>query len=78
MKNVTVLADGMGGARFTRWLLAHLAVVAPEATVTVIVNTGDDMWLDGLRICPHLDTVMYTLGAGINEEQGWGRPDESR
>ncbi|WP_104083489.1 2-phospho-L-lactate transferase [Cryobacterium sp. Y11] len=78
MKNVTVLAGGIGGARFTRGLLAQLAVVAPEASVTVIVNTGDDMWLDGLRICPDLDTVMYTLGGGINEEQGWGRPDESR
>ena len=78
MKHVTVLAGGVGGARFTRGLLAHLAVVAPKATVTVIVNTGDDMWLDGLRICPDLDTVMYTLGGGINEEQGWGRPDETR
>ncbi|TFD64369.1 2-phospho-L-lactate transferase [Cryobacterium ruanii] len=78
MRNVTVLAGGVGGARFTRGLLAHLAVAAPDATVTVIVNTGDDMWLDGLRICPDLDTVMYTLGGGINEEQGWGRPDESR
>ena len=78
MKNITVLAGGVGGARFTRGLLAHLAVVAPGAAVTVIVNTGDDLWLDGLRICPDLDTVMYTLGGGINEEQGWGRPDETR
>lgn len=78
MTSVTVLAGGVGGARFTRGLLAHLAVAAPDAAVTVIVNTGDDMWLDGLRICPDLDTVMYTLGGGINEEQGWGRPDESR
>jgi LPPG:FO 2-phospho-L-lactate transferase len=78
MKNVTVLAGGVGGARFTQGLLAHLTDVAPEAVVTVIVNTGDDMWLDGLRICPDLDTVMYTLGGGINAEQGWGRPDESR
>ena len=78
MKSVTVLAGGVGGARFTRGLLAHLAVAAPDAAVTVIVNTGDDMWLDGLRICPDLDTVMYTLGGGINEEQGWGRPAETR
>ena len=78
MRNVTVLAGGVGGARFTRGLLAHLAAVAPDAAVTVIVNTGDDMWLDGLRICPDLDTVMYTLGGGINEEQGWGRPEETR
>lgn len=80
MKNVTVLAGGVGGARFTRGLLAHLAQTHPaaETAVTMVVNTGDDMWLDGLRICPDLDTVMYTLGGGINEEQGWGRPDESR
>ncbi|KFF58662.1 2-phospho-L-lactate transferase [Cryobacterium sp. MLB-32] len=78
MKNITVLAGGVGGARFTRGLLAHLARTDPGAAVTVVVNTGDDMWLDGLRICPDLDTVMYTLGGGINEEQGWGRPDESR
>ena len=78
MKNVTVLAGGVGGARFTRGLLAHLADAHPEAEVTVVVNTGDDMWLDGLRICPDLDTVMYTLGGGINEDQGWGRPDETR
>ncbi|TFD63251.1 2-phospho-L-lactate transferase [Cryobacterium suzukii] len=78
MRNVTVLAGGVGGARFTRGLLAHLATAAPDAAVTVIVNTGDDLWLDGLRICPDLDTVMYTLGGGINEEQGWGRPEETR
>ena len=74
---VTVLAGGVGGARFTRGLLAELAATRPEASVTVVVNTGDDMWLDGLRICPDLDTVMYTLGGGIHEEQGWGRPNET-
>ena len=47
------------------------------AQVTVIGNTGDDITLFGLRVCPDLDTVMYTLGGGINEEQGWGRADES-
>jgi 2-phospho-L-lactate transferase len=75
MTRVTVLAGGVGGARFTRGLLQHLGT---DAEITVIVNTGDDMWLDGLRICPDLDTVMYTLGGGISEEQGWGRADESR
>ncbi|HEV7566859.1 MAG TPA: 2-phospho-L-lactate transferase CofD family protein, partial [Microbacteriaceae bacterium] len=85
MKNVTVLAGGVGGARFTRGLLAHLAQAHPSdagegssVAVTVVVNTGDDMWLNGLRVCPDLDTVMYTLGGGIAEDQGWGRPNESR
>lgn len=84
LQRVTVLAGGVGGARFTRGLLAHLKDAHPDGAggsrvaVTVVVNTGDDMTLDGLRICPDLDTVMYTLGGGISEEQGWGRDDESR
>lgn len=43
----------------------------------MIGNTGDDIHLFGLKVCPDLDTVMYTLGGGIDEEQGWGRTDES-
>jgi LPPG:FO 2-phospho-L-lactate transferase len=41
------------------------------------VNTGDDITLHGLRICPDLDSVMYTLGGGIDAERGWGRAEES-
>jgi LPPG:FO 2-phospho-L-lactate transferase len=70
---ITVLAGGIGAARFLRGLLA----AAPEATITVIGNTGDDITLFGLRVCPDLDSVMYTLGGGSDEEQGWGRADES-
>ncbi|WP_019629141.1 2-phospho-L-lactate transferase [Actinomadura atramentaria] len=66
-------AGGIGGARFLR----GLRKAAPEAEITVIGNTGDDISLFGLRVCPDLDTVMYTLGGGINEEQGWGRADET-
>jgi LPPG:FO 2-phospho-L-lactate transferase len=47
-----------------------------DASVTVVVNTADDVTLHGLRVCPDLDTVMYTLGGGIHEKQGWGREDE--
>ena len=70
---IVVLAGGIGGARFLRGLLR----AAPGADVTVIGNTGDDITLFGLRVCPDLDTVMYTLGGGINEDQGWGRADET-
>src|SRR5258708_11733427 len=70
---ITALAGGVGGARFLRGLIA----AAPDAEITVIGNIGDDMTLHGLRICPDLDTVMYTLGGGIHEGQGWGRADES-
>jgi len=50
---------------------------APDAALTVIVNTGDDITLYGLRICPDLDTVMYTLGGAIDEDRGWGRAGET-
>jgi LPPG:FO 2-phospho-L-lactate transferase len=71
---ITVLSGGVGGARFTRGLRA----LAPDADITVVANTGDDMWLHGVRVCPDLDTLMYTLGGAVHEEQGWGRRDESR
>ena len=70
---ITLLAGGVGGARFVRGLL----LAAPDADITVIGNTGDDISLFGLHVSPDLDTVMYTLGGGISEEQGWGRSDES-
>jgi LPPG:FO 2-phospho-L-lactate transferase len=70
---IVALAGGIGGARFLRGLIQ----AAPEAEITVIGNTGDDISLFGLRICPDLDTVMYTLGGGINEDQGWGRTGET-
>lgn len=70
---IVVLAGGIGGARFLRGLQSAV----PDADITVIGNTGDDIHLFGLKVCPDLDTVMYTLGGGINEDQGWGRTDES-
>ena len=70
---ITVLAGGVGAARFLRGLRATV----PEADITVIGNTGDDFTPFGLHVCPDLDTVMYTLGGGISEEQGWGRAGES-
>ncbi|MGC3994676.1 MAG: 2-phospho-L-lactate transferase [Propionicimonas sp.] len=73
-RRIVVLSGGVGGARFIRGLLAHLT--GADAAVTVVVNTGDDLWLHGLRICPDLDTLVYTLGGGIDEERGWGRRDE--
>ena len=70
---VTALAGGIGGARFLRGLRSAL----PDADITVIGNTGDDIWVHGLRVCPDLDTVMYTLGGGISAERGWGREGET-
>jgi LPPG:FO 2-phospho-L-lactate transferase len=77
-----VLSGGMGGAKFLQGLLHGIATgrlpgVAADAEVTVVANTADDLWVHGLKVCPDLDTVMYTLGDGIDPERGWGRRDET-
>jgi LPPG:FO 2-phospho-L-lactate transferase len=82
MHQITVLSGGVGGATFLRGLLhgvrrGLLPGVDTDAEVTVVANTADDLWLHGLKICPDLDTVMYTLGDGIDLERGWGRRDET-
>jgi LPPG:FO 2-phospho-L-lactate transferase len=73
VQRITALAGGIGGARFLRGLKR----AAPEAEVTVIGNTADDITLHGLHVSPDLDTVMYTLGGGIDEGRGWGRAEET-
>ncbi len=70
---IVIVAGGVGGARF----LLGVRAAAPDADITAVVNTGDDVTLHGLRICPDLDSVMYTLGDGIDPVRGWGRRDES-
>lgn len=73
MLRITALAGGIGGARFLRGLQRAV----PAAEITVLGNTADDITLHGLHISPDLDTVMYTLGGGIHEGQGWGRAGET-
>jgi LPPG:FO 2-phospho-L-lactate transferase len=68
---IVVLAGGIGGARFLS------GVRATGAEVTAVVNVGDDVHMHGLRICPDLDSVMYTLGGGADTDRGWGRAGET-
>ncbi len=70
---VCALAGGVGGAK----LAAGLQEVLSAGDLTVVVNTADDFDLWGLRICPDLDTVMYTLAGISNPETGWGLAGES-
>ncbi|WP_213453597.1 2-phospho-L-lactate transferase [Rhizomonospora bruguierae] len=72
---IVVLAGGIGGARFLLGVRAHAAEVG--ADITAVVNVGDDAWMHGVRICPDLDSVMYTLGGAADPERGWGRAGES-
>src|SRR4051812_36658695 len=77
LTRITVLSGGVGGARFLQGLLRLLDRSGSPATVTVVANTADDIWVHGLKVCPDLDTVMYTLGGGIDAERGWGRTAET-
>src|ERR687889_1103499 len=70
---VCALAGGVGGAK----LASGLQNVLPPGELSVVVNTADDFDLWGLRICPDLDTVMYTLAGIANPETGWGIREES-
>lgn len=58
-------------------MLRGLVGVADPATITAVVNTGDDTVLHGLHVSPDLDTVTYTLAGAINGETGWGLAGET-
>ena len=70
---ITVLAGGVGAARF----LVGLTAIVDPSEVTAVVNTGDDVELHGLWVSPDLDTVTYTLAGAINPETGWGLVGET-
>ena len=85
---ITVLVGGIGGARFLLGVQRLLGLgqfsgplagddTEREHQLTAVVNVGDDAWMFGVRICPDLDTCMYTLGGGIDPERGWGHRDET-
>lgn len=87
---IVVLAGGVGGARFVRGVreVVRRAATSPSASgaadaalanasIDVIVNTGDDWWLAGLRIAPDHDSLLYTLSGQNDEVRGWGRVGET-
>jgi LPPG:FO 2-phospho-L-lactate transferase len=78
--HIVVLAGGIGGARFltgVRAVAERRTAAGDPTTVTAIVNVGDDVTMHGLRICPDLDSVMYTLAGAADTERGWGREGET-
>jgi len=72
-KKVTLLVGGVGGAK----LALGLQAIVPPENLTIIVNTGDDFWHYGLRICPDIDTVLYTLSGRVDQDNGWGVAGDS-
>ena len=82
--NITVLTGGVGGAKFLLGVKAFLGFdpTGPQPAssadrITAVVNTGDDLRLHGLQICPDLDSCLYTLAGVADTERGWGRRDET-
>jgi LPPG:FO 2-phospho-L-lactate transferase len=76
MTRVVVLAGGVGGSKFTLGVReALLRRGDPEATV--IVNTGDDLWLSGVRLQPDVDSIVYALAGANDTVRGWGRAGDS-
>ncbi|GAB3603533.1 2-phospho-L-lactate transferase [Microbacterium aureliae] len=77
---VVVLAGGVGGSRFASGVRAALrarGIADTAAALTVVANTGDDLWLSGVRLQPDVDSLLYTL-AGVNDAaRGWGRAGET-
>jgi len=71
--SIIALSGGIGGAKLSLGLYRTL----PPGVLTVVVNTGDDFEHIGLRICPDLDTALYTLSGLEHPGQGWGRRDET-
>ena len=70
---ILALAGGVGGAKLAFGLTKALS----PGDLIVGVNTGDDFDHLGLRICPDIDTVLYTLGNMANTETGWGQANET-
>ena len=70
---LAALAGGVGAARF----LCGLVDVVDPASVTAVVNTGDDDEFHGLWVCPDLDSVTYALAGANNPETGWGLAGET-
>jgi LPPG:FO 2-phospho-L-lactate transferase len=69
---IVIMCGGVGGSRFALGVRRAF----PDAQITIIGNTADDITVHGLRICPDLDTIMYGLGGGGDPDRGWGRRDE--
>jgi LPPG:FO 2-phospho-L-lactate transferase len=77
---IVVLAGGVGGSRFVlgvRGALRARGIDDTATSLTVVVNTGDDLWLSGVRLQPDVDSITYAL-AGVNDaERGWGRQGDT-
>ena len=71
MKKIVYLSGGIGGAK-----LAKGFYNLNDIDLTIIVNTGDDETIHGVRLSPDIDSVIYAL-AGIEGQFGWGQKNDT-
>lgn len=65
---ITFLSGGTG----TPKLLQGARNILDDADISVIVNTGEDIWYQGGHISPDVDTVMYLFAGILNTDTWWG------
>ncbi len=73
MAGIVGLGGGIGASRLWRML----ADAVGQHDMTLVVNTADDLWLHGLRVCPDIDTTLYALSGRQDRQRGWGIKNES-
>ncbi|NIP38699.1 MAG: 2-phospho-L-lactate transferase [Candidatus Dadabacteria bacterium] len=70
---ITALGGGVGAAKF----LSGLIKLGLDEKINIIVNTADDITIGGLRICPDIDTIVYTLSGNVDKKKKWGLKGDS-
>lgn len=68
MARIVGIGGGVGASRLWRALADHLE----PSELTLVVNTGDDIWISGVRVCPDIDTTLYALSGRQDQSRGWG------
>ena len=70
---ILLITGGIGGAK----LSVGFSKIYESDLLSFVVNTGDDFDYMGLRICPDIDTLLYSLSDQADEKRGWGLFDET-
>ncbi len=70
---ITTLAGGVGASKF----LEGLSQIIDREQLNIIVNTADDIWINGLLVSPDIDTIIYRLSGEVDRKRGWGLADDT-
>ena len=71
MKKIVYISGGIGGAKLAKGFYG-----VDDIELSIIINTGDDENIHGIKLSPDIDSVMYSL-AGIEGEFGWGQKEDT-